>query len=55
MLMGIYTKANTLAQHWLRLRSGQGDTGLNENAEYYNAGTDGVLTILGEKLEVEEE
>jgi len=39
--------------HWLRQRSGQGDTGLNENAQYYNAGTDGVLTILGEKLEVE--
>ena len=41
--------------NWLRVRSGQGDQGLNENAEYYNAGTDGVLTILGEKLEVKKD
>ena len=36
-------------------RTGQGDQDAdnNETAEYYNAGTDGVLTILGEKLEVE--
>ena len=37
----------TIHQH-----TGQGDSGTNK-AEYYNAGADGVLTILGEKLEVE--
>ena len=39
----------TIHQH-----TGQGDSGTNK-AEYYNAGADGILTILGEKLEVEKD
>ena len=36
----------------LKNHSGQGDEGLNESAEYYNAGIDGILIIKGERLEV---
>ena len=32
--------------------SGKGDEALNEVAEYYNAGIDGILIIKGERLEV---
>jgi len=36
----------------LKNHSGQGDEALNESAEYYNAGIDGILIIKGERLEV---
>ena len=36
----------------LKNHSGKGDETLNEAAEYYNAGIDGVLIIKGERLEV---
>ena len=36
----------------LKNHSGKGDETLNEAAEYYNAGIDGILIIKGERLEV---
>ena len=41
------TSGNYTYQH-----SGQGDEGLTTNAEYFNAGDDGILIIKGERLEV---
>lgn len=41
------TSGNYTYQH-----SGQGDEGLTINAEFFNAGDDGILIIKGERLEV---
>ena len=41
------TSGNYTYQH-----SGQGDEDLDDNAEYFNAGDDGILIIKGERLEV---
>ena len=45
--------ADTAVEEQQRTGQGDQDADNNETAEYYNGGTDGVLTILGEKLEVE--